>query len=129
MKNKSVIVLIGLLSFFACPILVSAQIPQQIINGLKIGDAGAVAAHFNENIELVIVDQESVCSKAQGEQILKDFFSHNKPSDFKITHQGSEDSPYAIGKMQTSSGNFRVYFLLRSKGGSMQIVQLKIDKD
>lgn len=105
------------------------QIPNEIITGLKSGDAKTVASHFNENIELIILDKENVCSQAQGEQILKDFFSRNKPSDFRITHQGGEESSYAIGKMSTSGGNYRIYFLLKSKGNKSQIVQLRIDRD
>jgi hypothetical protein len=129
MKQKPVFVLLFMFWLFADPFFSSGQIPVQIISGLKAGDAKTVALHFNENIELVVIDRELVCSQAQGEQILKDFFAKNKPLDFKITHQGSEDSSYAIGKMQTGSGNFRVYFLLKSKGGRYQIVQLRIDKD
>lgn len=106
-----------------------AQIPGQIISGLKNGDAHSIASQFNENIVLVILEREQICSQAQSEQILKDFFSKNKPTDFKLTHQGGEESSYAIGRMQTSSGNFRVYFLLKNKNGKSQIIQLRIDKD
>jgi len=129
MKKKSVFILFVMLWLSAIPSVSFAQIPDQIISGLKAGDAKMVASFFNENIELVVIDQETLCSQAQGEQILKDFFVRNKPSDFKISHQGSEDSPYAIGKMQTVNGNFRVYITLKSKGGKSLIVQLRIDKD
>ena len=129
MKKKSGFVLFFMLLLSVNPLISLGQIPDQIISGLKAGDAKIVASHFNENIELVVIDRELVCSQAQGEQILKDFFARNKPTDFKITHQGSDDSPYAIGKMQTGNGNFRIYFLLKSKGGKSQIVQLRIDKD
>jgi len=105
------------------------QFPGQIVNGLKSGDARAVSAYFNENVELVVLDRENVCSQAQGEQILRDFFSKNKPSDFTITHQGGEEAPYAIGKMQTSGGNFRIYLVLKSIGNSPKIVQLRIERD
>ena len=129
MKKKSGFVLFFLFWLIVNPLISFGQIPGQIISGLKAGDAKMIAFHFNENIELVVLDRELVCSQAQGEQILKDFFARNKPLDFKITHQGGEDSSYAIGKMQTGNGNFRIYFLLKSKGGKPQIVQLRIDKD
>jgi len=129
MKKKSVFVLFVMLWLSMIPGISFGQISDQIISGLKAGDAKIVASHFNENIELVVIDRELVCSQAQGEQILKDFFARNKPTDFKITHQGSDDSPYAIGKMQTGNGNFRIYITLKSKAGKSQIVQLRIDKD
>jgi len=129
MKKKSGFTLFLMLLLFANPMISFGQIPDQIISGIKAGDAKIVASHFNENVDLVVLDRELVCSQAQGEQILKDFFARNKPVDFKITHQGTEDSPYAIGKMQTGNGNFRVYITVKSKGGKTQIVQLRIDKD
>ena len=129
MKQRSGIVLFVLFWLLVSPLNSLGQIPQQIITGLKAGDAKIVASYFYENIELVVTDRELVCSQAQGEQILKDFFALNKPTDFKLTHQGGDAASYAIGKMQTVNGNFRVYFLLKSNGGKAQIVQLRIDKD
>jgi hypothetical protein len=129
LNNKSGLVLFFMLWFLCWPLISSGQIPEQIIKGLKTGDSKLVAAYFYENIELVVLDRELVCSKAQAEQILKDFFTRNKPLDFKITHQGGDESSYAIGRMQTGNGNFRVYFLLKLKGAQAQIVQLWIDKD
>jgi len=129
MRNKYYFILYTILLIMLMPLISDGQIPNQIVSGLKAGDARTVASHFNDNIELIILDKENMCSQAQGEQILKDFFSHNKPSDFQITHQGGNESVYAIGKMTTSNGNFRVYFLLKPKGKKPQIVQLRIDKD
>lgn len=129
MKKNSRFVLFFMLCLFVIPLVSSGQIPEQIITGLKAGDAKIVASYFNENIELVVIDRELVCSQAQGEQILKEFYTRNKPIDFKITHQGGDDSSYAIGKMQTRNGNFRIYVTLKTKAGKAQIVQLRIDKD
>lgn len=105
------------------------QIPGQIENGLKTGNAKMIASCFNDNVELVILDKENVCSKEQGEMILNDFFSKNKPTDFKLTHQGGTDSVYGIGKMQTANANFRIYFMLKSFANKPLLVQLRIEKD
>lgn len=106
-----------------------SQIPSQIENGLKTGNAKMIASCFNDNIELVILDKENVCSKEQGEMILSDFFSKNRPTDFKLTHQGGTDSVYGIGKMQTANANFRIYFMLKSFANKPLLVQLRIEKD
>jgi hypothetical protein len=129
MKNNYLLIFYIAMAMMVSPLLSQAQIPDQIISGLKSGDARTVASHFNDNIELIILDKENMCSQAQGEQILKDFFSRNKPTDFKITHKGGDESVYAIGKLSTSKENFRVYFLMKPKGKKPQIVQLRIDKD
>lgn len=106
-----------------------SQIPAQIENGLKTGNAKMIASCFNDNVELVILDKENVCSKEQGEIILSDFFSKNKPTDFKLTHQGGTDSVYGIGKMQTANANFLIYFMLKSFANKPLLVQLRIEKD
>ena len=105
------------------------QIPPQIVSGLKTGNAKLVASCFNDKVELVILDKENVCSKEQGEMILGDFFSNNKPADFKLTHQGGTDSVYGIGKLQTALANFRIYFVLKTFAGKSLVVQLRIEKD
>lgn len=105
------------------------QIPNQIENGLKTGNAKMIASCFNDNVELVILDKENICSKEQGEMILNDFFSKNRPTDFKLTHQGGTDSVYGIGKMQTANANFRIYFMLKSFANKPLLVQLRIEKD
>ena len=105
------------------------QIPAQIEAGLRSGNAKMIASHFNESIELVILDKENVCSKDQGEMILGDFFRKNKPVDFKITHQGGTDSVYGIGTMQTAGANYRIYFMLKTFSNKPLIVQLRIEKD
>ena len=105
------------------------QIPVQIENGLKTGNAKMIASCFNDNVELIILDKENVCSKEQGEIILNDFFNKNRPTDFKLTHQGGTDSVYGIGKMQTATANFRIYFMLKSFANKPLLVQLRIEKD
>ncbi len=105
------------------------QIPAQIGSGLKSGNAKMVASCFNDNVELVILDKENVCSKEQGEMILNDFFIKNKPVDFKLTHQGGTDSVYGIGKLQTANANFRIYFMLKTFANKPMLVQLRIEKD
>lgn len=105
------------------------QIPAQVESGLKAGNAKMVAAYFNDNVELLILDKENVCSKEQGEMILSDFFSKNKPTDFKITHKGGTDSLYGIGKMETAGSNYRIYFMMKTFSNKPLIVQLRIERD
>ncbi|MCE1197819.1 MAG: DUF4783 domain-containing protein, partial [Marinilabiliales bacterium] len=92
-----------------CTSVVRAQIPPNLPSGFKTGNAKLIAGSFFDKVEMVVLDKESVCSKEQGEMILSDFFAKNRPTDFKITHQGGADSLYGIGKLQSPTGNFRVY--------------------
>lgn len=109
---------------------ISSNIPDEIISAIKSGNAKDLAKYFNQNIELVILNEEDVYSKAQAELIIKDFFSKNPPSDFVILHQGGkEGARYAIGSLKSSNGNFRVYFLLKIKTDQPYIQQMRIEKE
>lgn len=105
-------------------------VPEVIISAIKTGNAKELAKFFNQNVELILFNEENVYSKAQAELILKDFFSKNIPSDFTVLHQGGKDgAKYAIGSVKTSTGNFRVYFLLKIKSDQPYIHQLRIEKE
>lgn len=106
----------------------SGTIPEGIILAFKAGNAEELAKHFNANIELVILENEDVYSKTQAEQILRNFFTNHHPASFKIIFEGGkETSRYAIGNLSTSSGNFRVYFLIKNQDGTPLIHQLRIE--
>jgi hypothetical protein len=118
--------------FFVVPAISmpSVAIPEGIILAFKAGNAAELAKHFNANIELVILENEDVYSKIQAEQILRDFFANHRPSSFKIIFEGGkETSRYAIGSLSTSSGNFRVYFLIKNQDGIPLIHQLRIEEE
>jgi hypothetical protein len=106
----------------------SAQIPDEIISSLKTGNSTKLANYFNQNVELVVLENESVCSKSQAQQVISDFFSKYPPQKFTIIHQGGKgDSNYAIGSLETQNGKFRVYFLIKTINQVSFIHQLRIE--
>jgi len=105
-------------------------IPEAIILAFRAGNAEELSKYFYNNIELIILENEDVYSKTQAEQILKKFFADHRPSSFNIIHEGGkETSRYAIGSLSTSSGNFRVSFLIKNQDGSLLIHQLRIEEE
>jgi hypothetical protein len=116
-------------SLFYLPSVAQEQIPDDIILGLKSGDAKLLSDYFNQNVELVILDNDNVYSKAQAQQIVGKFFSGYQPEKFDIIHQGGkEGAKYVIGTLTTKQGKFRVYFLLKQDKGKSYIHQLRIEK-
>lgn len=108
---------------------IAQTIPDYVIAGLKTGNAQQLAQNFSENVELVILDDDNVYSKAHAQQVIADFFKKYPPKDFSLIYQGGkEDSSYAIGNLQVESEKFRVYFLVKTKNGSSQIHQLRIER-
>ena len=128
--NKTVLLPIMLLLFaFTVVSQIVNQIPDEIVLSLKSGNAKVLATFFNQNIELVILENDNVYSKAQAEQIVNNFFSRYVPERFNVIHQGGkEGAHYVIGNLITKQETFRVYFLLKKSSDKNIIHQLRIEK-
>ena len=114
------------------PLAAQAQgkVPEGVNLAFKAGNAEALAAYFNEDVELVILDQEDVYSRKQAEQIMRKFFTDHRPVAFKVIFgSGKEVSRYAIGSLETKQGTFRVYLLIKDQDGKPLIHLLRIDRE
>lgn len=121
--------LIFTLAFVFAGLQLFAQIPDEVVLSLKTGNASTLSSYFNQNIEMVVLEQDDVYSKAQAQQIVTNFFNQHKAQGFSIIHQGGkEGAKYAIGNLTTNQGTFRVYFLLKNDGEKAYIHQLRIEK-
>lgn len=110
--------------------LFAVDIFEDIANSIRSGDARQLAVFFGNTIELQIIDQENVYSKAQAELILKDFFIKNQPKTFSILHKGSspEGTQYVIGNLTTTKGkSFRTSFYLKNIDGKSILQELRIE--
>jgi hypothetical protein len=129
MTTKFKIVILSLAALLLAVTVSYAQIPDEIIVSLNTGNAARLSKSFNQNVELVVLDNDNVYSKAQAEQVIGDFFKNNPPVKFSIVHQGGKgDSKFAIGTLQTAKERFRVYFLLKTRNNMDYIHQLRIEK-
>jgi len=129
LKNRYLFSSIFFLFFLMAGTLAFAQIPDEIILSLKSGNAKVLSSYFNQNVELVILENDNIFSKAQAEQIVNSFFTKYQPERFNILHQsGKEGAQYVIGNLITKQDTFRVYFLLKKTTGKDIIHQLRIEK-
>ncbi len=129
---KKIIVRLLFLSVVALNIQAAEDIFDDIGNAIKSGDSKELSKYFNSNVDLTIINQEEVYSKAQAEMVLKEFFLKNAPKSFSILHQGvsKEGSRYAIGTLITSQGvSYRTYFFIKLNGNSAFIQELRFEKD
>lgn len=105
------------------------QIPNELLLSLKSGNAKVLSRYFNQNVDLVVLDDQNVYSKAQAQQIVGNFFSNYPPESFLVVHDsGKEGAKFVIGTLKTKNGSFRVYFLLKQNDGKEYIHQLRIEK-
>ena len=99
----------------------------------KSGNSKEIAKNFASSVELIVIDQEDVYSKAQSEQILKDFFIKNQPSKSTIIHRISSNPNYRYGilSLNTKTGKFRVTITLKltKATNNFLISELRIEQD
>jgi len=129
MKKATKLLLVLLLT--AGSVVAYLDIYQDISNAIRSGDARAVAKFFSTTVDLTILNQEEVYSKAQAEQVLRDFFSKNTPRTFNLIHKGvsKEGAKYAIGNLVTAQGvQFRTYFFVKQSPSGEVIQELRFEK-
>ena len=102
-----------------------------ISNALKTGNAPGLSAYFHATIDLTIIQKQGTYSKSQAEQVVQNFFSSNKPSNFTVDHKGTsgEGSQYIIGTLSTSTGEYRVYVYFKNLNGTELIQTLRFESD
>lgn len=129
MRLNFIKISLAVLAVVFTTMLSTAQIPDDLVLSFKTGNASTLSNYFNQNIELFVLDQDDVYSRAQAQQIVSNFFSQNKATGFSIIHQsGKEDSKFAIGKLTTTKGVYRVSFFVKNEDGKPVIHQLRIEK-
>lgn len=103
-----------------------------IASAIKAGDSKALAAYFDNTVEVKIGNKEGAYSKSQAETIVKDFFTKNPPKNFSFKHNGpsgGNNAHYAIGSLVTEKGNFRTYVYLKKKDNKFFIQELSFENE
>lgn len=118
--------------FLLSQTVLASDIFDEISNAIRSGESHQLSTFFGNTVDLTILEQENVYSKAQAELVLKDFFEKNHPKSFSIIHKGSspEKTQYAIGNLVTANGRtFRVSFYIKNTQGKNQLQELRIETE
>ncbi|MFD0940687.1 DUF4783 domain-containing protein [Pedobacter boryungensis] len=129
---KPLLALMLLLLHFPSNNTLQADIIDDLSVQFKLGNSKEIAKSFAASVELIIIDQEDVYSKAQAEQILKDFFVKNPPNKSSIIHRLSTNPNYRLGifSVNTKTGKFRVTITLKKNTANIFLItELRIEPD
>ena len=130
---KLLFVFLLLVSNYPASKPVQADVVDDLANHFKAGNAKDIAKNFASSVELIIIDQEDVYSKAQSEQILKDFFVKNPPSKISIIHRLNNNQNFRLGifSLTTKNGKFRITVTLnlRKPLNTFLITELRVEPD
>ena len=94
-------------------------------------DAPKISSLFSSTLELNILSEEDVYSKAQAEQIMRDFFSKNEPVSVKIIHRLNSNPNFklAVFSIATVKDKFRISISLSSDAETFLVKQIRIEYD
>lgn len=127
MKIQALLASLILLLCWANP----GDVSEDIAGAFRSGDAKKLAKYMGEQVDIVILEKEEVYSRSQAELILKDFFTKHPPKSFNVVHNGvsKNGSKFAIGKLVSGKGSFKVTWFIKKENNVFYIHQLRIEKE
>jgi hypothetical protein len=100
----------------------------EVVNGLKNGDAAQIARYFDNTVEITMPDKSNNYSKNQAEIVLKDFFTTNGIKTFEVMHKGENaGSQYCIGTLVTKNGSFRTTVFMKQKNDKQLLQEIRFE--
>ena len=128
---KSLLLFAVLLFHFPASIAFQGDIIDDLNGQFKSANSKDIAANFSSSVDLIIIDEEDVYSKAQAEQILRSFFTKYIPVKSTVIHRLNTNPNFRYGALSlvTKNGSFRVSITLKKNGNAFFITELKIETE
>ena len=129
--KKSVLYTLVLGLFLFSSSFILNDVASQISTHFKTANAKALSGMCSSSVEISLDGNTASYSKTQAQFVLEDFFAKNSPKSFTKNHEGNSAGGmmYVIGTYSSSTGNFRVYSLLKPDGGTLKISKIQITKN
>ncbi|MEI9946798.1 MAG: DUF4783 domain-containing protein [Chitinophagaceae bacterium] len=102
----------------------------EVISAFRSGNASELSKHFDETLELTLPVKSNSYSKAQAQQMMKDFFENqcNGVKGFELIHKGtSPEGYYFVGNLEGNSGKFRTNVYMKTKGNKEVIKKIRFE--
>ena len=102
----------------------------EVVKGLKTGNAELVSAYFDAFLDLTLPGKEEIknIGKNQAGITFQTFFSEIGVKGFELTSQRESGlMMYITGKLQTKSKGYNVTILLKNKEGKHFITSVRIN--
>lgn len=108
-----------------------AQEPlQEVVQYIRGGNVTGMAKYLDKTVDININNNQASYSASQAEIILKDFFGKNVVKEFSVAQGGNSgtSAQYAIGTLQTSTGLYQLYVVIKMNENKFLIRQLRFEK-
>jgi len=120
-----------LILLYLLPGVQTADPINSVADLIKQGNIHELSKLFAPNVEVTLMENDNVYSKAQTELILDKFFNQNKPKAVKILHKINSNPNYKFGVLIVNTGKdtFRVAFTLKETDGSLKLIEVRIETE
>lgn len=129
--KKYFFILLLTAGFFSIP--AKADILDDISALFKTGNAGEISKYLAPSVEIAILSNQHVYTKAQASAVINDFFKKHPPSSSKTVHKltSNPNHLFTVMAISTSSGIYRTSFSLSNVSGKFLITEIsfEINKD
>ncbi|MGY4384913.1 hypothetical protein ACVWYN_001947 [Pedobacter sp. UYP24] len=128
---KPLIALIVLFFHFPAYIATQTDIIDNLCANFKSANSKEIAVSFSPTVDLIVIEEEDVYSKAQAEQILRSFFNKYPPVKSTVIHRLNTNPNFRYGALSlvTKNGTFRVSITLKKTASAFFITELKIETE
>ena len=94
-----------------------------ISNAFKAGNTSSLSGAMDKVVDVALPGSSKKCNGSESS-----FFSSNKPSGFSVVHHADKkESGFLVGKLPTSSGEYRVNITYRAEGNTAIIQSIRIE--
>ncbi len=128
---RSLLPILFVITGMFLPVQFQSNLIGDVSGYFRSGNSKEIAKYFNASIELNIADETDTYSKAQAEQILRDFFNKNLPVSSTVIHLINTNPNYQIGilSVMTKTIKYRVTVTFKKSSGEFLITELRIEGD
>jgi len=113
------------------PIAFQGDIVDSLSLLFKSANSKEISKNFSSSVELKVNEDEDVYSKAQAEQIIREFFNKTTPVNSTVVHLINTNPNYRFGvlSLSTKNGKFRVAITLKKTSNAFFITELRIEPE
>lgn len=128
---RSLVPILFVITGLLLPLQFQGNLVGDVSNHFRNGNSKEIARYFNASVELNIADETDTYSRAQAEQILRDFFTKNLPVNSTVIHLINTNPNYQIGILSvlTKTVKYRVTVTFKKTSGEFLITELRIEPD
>ena len=126
---KTIFFLFFGISTFYSPAVPQTDVISMLSQNFRLGNAKEIGKNLPPTLELILIEEEDVYSKVQGEQIIKDFFLKYPPVKSVVIHKinGNQNFRFGVLTLTTTKGVFRISITLKKIDKEFLVTELRIE--